>query len=422
MNPRAKGWLKDYLLFRQDLFLKIRGGSHRASHPEFSVYKTLQPTGLMYGQPVTPLEFTEAATWSAKDRLKVTLAESLISSSLLYEEESAGKEEISGVLLKILENINAYYQHVFPELAASPRTLLGQKKDTLKLAEEILERRVDKMDLKGPFWIRFFHASLLFLDVYIFGQWMRMQADKVVSEFFHYEREELRTSVVRIMAAAAHANHSLAFEERKLLEYFLQSANLSAEQKKECRDIFEHGIAAEDLTLHTGNSWLLKKYLLEIAILTFWADKRVDAEEVELLNRLALTQSLHKEDVENSLLAVEGFVLEHWKELDALQDNRNFDEVSVQFIQRMATITARNKNKLLSDARADNLLVALLKRGRSTELDTENKEALRERFIDLLRGIPVFAMISLPRHFLTLPVLTQVLPRNFIPEVLEGMT
>lgn len=421
MNPRAKGWLKDYLKFRQKLFLEIRAGSHKSSHPDFSIYSVLQPTGLMYGQPVTPLEFGAVADWSAKDRLKVLLAESLVSSSLLYEQESVKEsEDISSLLNTTLENINSYYLHVFPELAASPRTLLGRKKDTLELAEEIFERRVDKMDLKGPFWVRFFQSSLLFLDVFIFGQWLHTHPDKVVSDFFHFEREELRTSVVRVMAAAAHANHNVEFEERKLLEYFLQSAGLTAEQKKECRDIFEHGIAVEDLRLHTGNSWLLKKYLLEIAILTFWADKRVEEQEMDLLNRLATSQSLHREDVENSLLAVEGFVLEHWAELNSLQDKKSFEEVSVQFIQRMAVLAAKNKNKLTTEARSDRALVGLLKQAQSTELGSGDKEALRERLIHLLRQVPLLAMISLPQHFLTLPALMQILPKNFIPDVLEG--
>jgi len=364
VNPRARGWLKEYLQFRQKLFLDIRAGHHRAPHPDYSVYRIIQPTGLMYGQPVTPLEFGEASSWSAKDRLKILLAEGLISSSLLYddsEQQTKESDEIFSVLNKTLENINAYYQHVFPELSPSTRTFLGRKKETLELAEEIFERRVDKMDLKGPFWVRFFHSSLLFLDVFIFGQWNHTHSDKVVAEYFHAERDELRTSVVRVMAAAAHANRNVEFEERKLLEYFLQSANLTPEQKKECRDIFEHGIPVEDLRLPTGNSWLLKKYLLEIAILTFWADKRVEETELELLNRLAASQSLHREDMENSLLAVEGFVLEHWSELDSLQDKKSFEEVSIQFVQRMGAIATKSKNKLLTEARANRNLVALLK-------------------------------------------------------------
>ncbi len=420
MNPRSKGWLKDYLSFREKLLLEITAGGHESAHPDFSLYQILQPTGLMYGQPVTPLEFSEAATWSTKDRLKILLAESLISSSLLFQDVSVKQSgQLSAVLTTTLEQINKYYQDVFPELAASGRTLFGRQKEALELAEDILERRVEKMDLKGPFWTRFFHSSLLFLDVFMFGQWSHTQRNQMVNDFFGYQREQLRTAVVRIMAIAAHANRSVAFEERKLLEYFLQSAGLSVEQKKRSYEIFEQGMAVEDLQLPTGNSWLLKKYFLEIAILTFWSDKRVEERELDLLHRLAHVLDLHREDVDNSLLAVEGFVLEHWRELDSLQDKKSYEEVSEQFVQRMAAIASKNRSKLIQEVRSRHALMAVLKRARSTELDMEDKEELRMMLVEVLRHLPTLVMISLPQHFLTLPVVMQIFPKNFMVDVLS---
>ena len=402
------------------MLLEITATGHASAHPDFSLYQVLQPTGLMYGQPVTPLEFSEAANWSTKDRLKILLAESLISSSLIFLDASAkAPDQLSAILQETVAQVNKYYQDVFPELAASGKTFFGRQKDTLELAEEIFERRVDKLDLKGPFWVRFFHSSLLFLDVFMFGQWGHTQANKIVSDFFGYQREELRTAVVRIMAVAAHANRSVAFEERKLMEYFLQSAGLSAEQKKKSREIFEQGMAVEDLALPTGNSWLLKKYFLEIAILTFWSDKRVEESELELLYRLAAVLDLHREDVENSLLAVEGFVLEHWRELDSLQDKKSYEEVSEQFIQRMAAIASKNRAKLIEEVRSRNELMTLLRRARATELDNEDKEELRDLLVEVLRHIPMLVMISLPHHFLTLPILMQILPKNFMSDVLS---
>src|SRR6185295_1732434 len=161
-------------------------------------------------------------------------------------------------------------------------------------------------------------------------------ADKIVSDFFKYEREEFRTSVVKVMAAAAHANHVVEFEERKLMEYFLQSAQLHPDKKKECQDIFEKGISIEEINLPTNNSWLLKKYFLETAILTIWADKKVEDLELEFLKRLAEAISFTADDLENSMIAIEGFVLEHWEELQNLQEKKSYKEVSDQYIQRMA--------------------------------------------------------------------------------------
>lgn len=420
MNPRSKGWLKEYLDFRKELFQDLTAEGRKSAHPDFSLYRILQPTGLMYGQPVASFKHGQASTWSNRDRIKVLLAESLISSSLLFHEKQVrDPEELSALLLRTVDSINNFYQHVFPEMATSSKTFLGRKKEPFELAEQILDRRIDLLDLKGNFWVRFFHNSLLFLDIFIYGQWIHTNADKIVSEFFHYERDELRTSLVRVIAVASHANHRLEVEERKLLEYFLQSTGLSAERKKECWNIFEHGLPIEELNLPTNNSWILKKYFLEIAILTFWADKRVEQMELELLNRLASSISFHSDDVENSLLAVEGFVLENWQELEALQDKKSYEEVSRQFVERMGMVTAKHKSRLLQEVRSWNELTALLIRARSRELDASEKEELRMMLVDVLKRIPTFVIISLPQQFLTLPMLMKILPKNFIAESLN---
>ena len=419
MNPGSKGWLKEYLEFRRGLFQELTSEGRRSIHPDYSLYRVIQPTGLMYGQPVNTINQLDGHDWDSRDRMKLLLAESLISSSLLFHDRPVkDPEEMSMVMLNTIESITNFYNHVFPELATSSKTLFGRKKTPLELAEQILEKRIGHADLKGNFWTRFFHNSLLFLDIFIFGQWIHTNADKIVSDFFKYEREELRTSLVRVIAAAAHANNIIEFEERKLLDYFLQSAELSPEKKKECLEIFEQGISVEELNLPTNNSWILKKYFLEIAILTFWADKRVEDAELNFLKRLAETVAFSEEDVENSILAVEGFVLEHWKELDQLQDKKSFQEVSQQFMERMAKITAKNKGKLIQEVRAGDELMSLLKKARSTELNDLEKQRLKEMLVAVLKTIPTFVIVSLPQQFLTLPILMQILPKNFIAESL----
>lgn len=420
MDPSSKGWLKEYLEFRRGLFQELTSEGRRSSHPDYSLYRVIQPTGLMYGQPVGTLDHTDAHLWDGKDRMKLLLAESLISSSLLFHDRPVkDPEEMAAVVLKTVESIANFYNHVFPELATSGKTLFGRKKTPLELAEQILEKRVDQTDSNGNFWTRFFHNSLLFLDIFIFGQWIHTNADKIVSDFFKYEREELRFSLVKVMAAAAHANNIVEFEERKLLDYFLQSAQLPPEKRKECLQIFEHGISIEELNLPTNNSWILKKYFLEIAILTFWADKRVEDIELAFLKQLAETVLFSEDDVENSLLAVEGFVLEHWKELDQLQDKKTFQEVSQQFMDRMARIAAKHKSKLIQEVRAGDELMAILLKARSAELNDQEKQKLKEMLVDVLRTIPTFVIVSLPQQFLTLPILMQILPKNFIGESLE---
>ncbi|NOS90524.1 MAG: TerB family tellurite resistance protein [Cyclobacteriaceae bacterium] len=419
MRPSEKGWLTAYIDFRQDLLRELSNENKKTSHPEQSLYRVIQPTGLMYGQAVDVLQHPDSAHWSEKDKMKILLTESLISSSLLFfDKRIKTSQELDELIGRTLESIGNFYNNVFPELATPSKTLFGKRKTAIELAEKILDKRIELTAKHSQnFWVHFFHNSLLFLDIFIFGQWIHTNADKIVSDFFKYEREELRFSVIKVIAAAAHANQSVEFEERKLLDYFLISANLSQEKKKEALDIFERGISVEEINLPTNNSWILKKYFLEMAILTIWADKRVEGNEQEFLNRLCAYMGFSLDDLENSMIAIEGFVLEHWDHLDTLQNRQDYDQVSERFIKRMSDVAANNKNRLIKEVQQDNELMYLLRMAKSSELSTTDKARMQELLIAALKTLPTFVIISLPQRFLTLPVLLKILPTNFFSEI-----
>lgn len=422
MKPRDKGWLKEYLDFRKDLLGELTSETKKSTHPEHSLYRVIQPTGLMYGHAVEVMDHPASAEWDEKDRMKILLAESLISSSLLFHDKPIkNPEELSELMVKTLDSIAKFYNNIFPELATPSKTLFGRKKSPLELAEKILDKRIERTsEYSGSFWTQFFHNSLLFLDIFIFGQWIHTNADRIVSDFFKYEREELRFSVVKIIAAAAHANTKIEFEERKLLEFFLQSAGLSPERKREAVIIFEKGIAMEDLNLPTNNSWILKKYFLEMAILTMWADKKVEQSENLFLKRLCEHLDFTEDDLENSMIAVEGFVLEYWEEIGHLQNKQDYNQVSEQFIKRLSRIAETNQGRILGEIRESNRLMDLLRKARTAELNEEEKKQVQELMFSVLKTIPTFVIIALPQRYLTLPVLLKILPKDIFSDSLNS--
>ncbi len=420
MRPNEKGWLKEYLEFRKDLLLDLSSDAVRkSSHPEHSLYRIVQPTGLMYGHSVTPSSnLPVKEEWGEKDKMKILLAESLISSSILFHDKSINSPaEISGVIVKTLENIGNFYNNIFPELATPAKTIFGRKKTPLELAERILDKRIERTsDFEGNFWTYFFHNSLLFLDVFIFGQWIHTNADKIVADFFRYEREELRFSIVKVIAAASHANKEIVYEEKKLLDFFLHSTDLSSEKRKEALKIFEQGIDISEIHLPAENSWILKKFFLEMAVLTIWADKKVEEAEMDFLKQFTRHLRFTDDDLENSLIAIEGFVLEHWEQLEYLQNKQDYNQVSEQFIKRVARIAEKNKGKLIKELQQSEDIMTLLKKARSNELTLEEKEQMRNELIKILKSVPTFVIISLPQRFLTLPILLKILPKNFFTE------
>jgi len=417
MKPHDKGWLKNYLEFRKDL-LKDLTTRKRAAHPEQSLYRVLQPTGLMYGQSVTDIDIPNMEGWDEKDKMKILLAESLVSSSLLFNDNPVNNpDDLSNAVMKAVENIGNFYNNIFPEMATPSTTLFGRKKTPMELAEKILEKRIElTSELEGNFWAYFFHNSLLFLDIYIFGQWIHTNADRIVADFFRYERDELRFSVVKVIAAATHANREVAFEEKRLFDLFLSSTDLPADKRKEAIKIFDKGILIEEMNLPAENSWILKKFFLEIAILTLWADRKMEDEELVFLRRFCRYLNFSEEDLDNSMIAVEGFVLEHWNQLSRLQSNHDFQQVSEQFIQRVSALAEKNKGRLMKELEESEDVLSLIKKAKSNELTLSEKERMRTELIHILRTIPTFVIVSLPQRFLTLPILLKILPRNLFAE------
>lgn len=419
MNPSEKGWLKEYIDFRTEMLRELTtDAARKRSHPEHSLYRIIQPTGLMYGQSISVSGHPDQETWHNREKMKVLLAESLISSSLLfYEKQNGAPIELTEAIERTLEHIGNFYNNIFPELSTPAKPLFGKRKSPVELVERILDKRIERtIDFEGNFWTYFFHNSLLFLDVFIFGQWIHTNADRIVADFFRYERDELRFSVVKVIAAASHANKEVVYEEKKLLDFFLHSTDLSSDKRKEAVRIFERGIEVNEITLPSENSWILKKFFLEIAILTIWADKRVEEVEMDFLKSFTHHLGFNEDDLENSLIAIEGFVLEHWEQLSYLQNNQDYQQVSEQFIKRVARIAEKNKQRLSKELSENPEIVALLKKSRSTELTPDEKEAMRTALIQILKTIPTFLIISLPKRFLTLPVLLKILPKSLFTE------
>lgn len=419
MKPSVKGWFKQYLELRKDFFKDLLNSEmSKSSHPEYTLYRFIQPTGLMYGQSVASLGIVDSEMWEEKERLKILLAESLISSSLLfYGKPVKNDEDLSNAILKTVERIGNFYNNIFPELSTSTKTLFGRKKSPMELAERVLDKRIEHTsNFDGNFWIYFFHNSLLFLDVFIFGQWIHTNADRIVADFFRYEREELRFSVVKVIAAAAHANKEVATEERRLYEYFVESTDLTTEKRKEALKIFEEGFSIEDINLPSENSWILKRFFLEVAILTIWADKKVEQVELDFLKQFSHYLSFADEDLENSMIAIEGFMLEHWGELEYLQDKQDYQHISEQFIKRVGKLADKNKTRLIKKIQENEEASFLMKKASSNELTLEEKEKVRLQLIAVLKSIPTFGVLALPQQFLTLPILLKILPKNLFAE------
>jgi hypothetical protein len=417
LNPGKKGWLTEYLEYRKEMFQSFFDDTAEDRHPEQSLYRLLRPNGMLYGHPILASEVTEdEADLSSLNKMKILMAESLINGSLiLHHQEVNNEDDFSEVIMKTVHNIGDFYNKVYPELSVSSRTLFGRKKSPLEIAEMILEKRILLND-EGDFWVNFFNNSLLFLDIYFFGQWMHANVDKNVAVFFKSEKESLRFSVIKVLAAAAHANKTIEEEEQGLFDYFLASSHLNKSQKEEAKIIFRDGVLIEEIDLPTHNSWILKKYFLELAILTVWADRRLEDSEYEFLQKFNSILGFFEQDLENSLLAIEGFILEHWEYLESLRKEHDYSQVSKEYVERIRILAEKNAMRLSTELQGKSNLKALLEKSKAQDLTDDEAAELKNDLIEVLKKVPTFVIIGLPTTFLTLPMLLKILPGNIIPE------
>jgi hypothetical protein len=422
MDPGERGWLRKFLQHRNQWFRRAEN-SHTLEqmNSDFSSYEYLyhliQPTGLMYGYPIRFIEESHptAEEWSEKDKIKVLLAESYVSCGLYFRLEES--DDIKEALDKVTNDIRDYYRGNYILYSSTAKNLFGRRKDIISQIEYVLDRQISiKYDWRN-FWTSFFQNSLLFFDLINFVSWMEATYDQVPKReatSLKKQRMDLKINVLKVIAAAAHSDQKVHHEERELFNYFLNSAQLPAHKKRQAATFLTRGINIDELDLTGVHSWAMKKYFLELAILTVWANREISAPERDFLHKLTILLDLSEEELTHSMVSVEQFVMEYWNQVHYLQIKQNYRIVSERLIIRMRQIARKNQRMIGNEIAESRELVTLLRKSRNQNLTAEEKEKVREQLLDILKAIPAFAFLFLPGAFLTLPILLRIIPKSLL--------
>lgn len=416
MDLQKKGWLNDYLKHRKEYYNQsmVDVENPKARIPDQSLYSLIQPTGLMYGQPVhsTVVEDSYFDKLNEEDKMKVLVAESLINSSLLLNHNNIRSiNDFTEVIFNTTSKIANFYNKVYPEIGTANRNIFGQKRSNLEIAERVIEKRVHQSRNSKDFWSNFFNNILVFLDIYFFGQWIHTNNDKIFYEFFKQEKDELRFTIIKIMVAAAHANNIVEIEERKLFEYFLKASDFKTQRIKQAWKYLDEGISIDEITIDV-NSWILKKFFLELAILVVWADRKLEERELEFLKRFNKILGFYEEDLTNSMLAIEGFVVQYWDKLENLQDRKNLDSVKESYLDKASIVARKNERILSNQVKSSQEISRLIQKYQDGKLNPDESQVLRSHLENILKQIPTFVFISMPSAYLTLPILMEILPKS----------
>ncbi|WP_340152760.1 DUF533 domain-containing protein [uncultured Marivirga sp.] len=412
MNPSEKGWLKEYIKFR---------GPHPIDFLQYQIkdqdnllYKIVQPTGLIYGHPIHApgIRHPKEQRWNSLGKMKIVLLESFLhSASLKQEVLPTTPNDWQDFYLETSQSIGQFYSVLDPQIRKKAFFIFGKRrKDEFRFAEQVLHKRLFLKSRWDHFWASLFQNSLLFLDTYYFGEWKAAR--------FHnmkWHKDAMKILLLKVIAAAAHANQIIEREEKNMFFTFLGSSNLTKSQNKLAKEAFRDGISLDQIDLRQADTWLLKKYVLELAILMIWADKVVSAEERAFLSELARRLGISEEELDISLIAIESFVIENWKEVYFLQSKHSFQLISETMTTRITFVLQQHKGSIAKEIKSNSELCSLFEKSKNQQLTEDEQKKMKSQLIEILKSIPAFVTIALPGSFLSLPTLLKILPKDVFP-------
>ncbi len=417
MKPNETDWLLKYyhLRIKNSNFDDFRTQGEKI---EWRLYKVIQSTGLMYGHAIDTSEVELDESWEEKDRIKVLFLDSLFRVYILFSDKIKDTSNITEEEFNFFcIDVNQFYKVIYPDVVPRGGWFSFKEKKTVEVTEGIVENRVNLGNTwHESFWTSFFHNSLLYLDVIYFSiYYSRGDTLSAIKK----AKEKTCIIILEMIAAAANADEIIEKEERDLFGYFFQSVQISKKNQKTVKNLIDTDVELDDIEFKDIHSWLLKKYLMEVAILTIWSDKNVNEQEHNFLDSLHQKLGLTKEGKEQSFLAVESFVLEHQDNVHYLNSEDNYQIVKSRFMDGFTSVLNDNKEKIGTEISESKELVSLLMKSKSEPLTTDEKEKVRLQLMDVLKTIPLFVIVALPGTFLTLPLLLKLLPKSAFPTAFQ---
>ncbi|MEJ6616401.1 MAG: LETM1-related biofilm-associated protein [Crocinitomicaceae bacterium] len=411
ISPGAKGWINKYLHLVENGTITLNKKRPKEITKSRHTHLTLAKSGIVFGYPDELIFGKELndSEWTKDEKLKLLLFESLLFVyTQIHKKEVFEKE-------KFLSSLIAFYES---HEASSIRKVFGYfiKESPEEKLEKILADRIDiKLNLlENRWWINSLSNVFSYLDVILFDDFEhRNEGATLVINYTSYAKASLTA-----ISVSAHADGVLEGKEKNLFNIFLASSNLKDEARDEVKAQFKEGATFEDIPDFVKEHWLLKRFLLDISILTIVSDEDLTDEELEYLHNLTVYLEIPIDELEESLTMTENFLLHAQHDLDFMKNSASYEKVYSRLSKRWGKILMRNKDRLGTEIRQSKDLVYLVKKSATEDLTKEEKELVKTQFKDIVKSVPALAIFMLPGGALLLPLILKVIP-DLVPSAFK---
>lgn len=403
ISPSSKGWIKKYFTVLDDYKETFNRYPRNLLTAEELIYGYLQPTGIMYGFPTSLLFLDDRylGVWNSEESFRVLLLEGLI----LIDHIQEGEFDIKSLEQSLSRFVDFYEE---TEIERAKKGWLDFKGlDTYEKLESIIAQRVDiKSSINHKLWTSYLNNSLIFQDLLLYHEYHTGANPMMLS----VKRADFMLDMVKVVACAAHADGELKEEEQAIFDVFMASARLEGARRDIAKTFWEEAKSLEEVEFKYDTSWLLNRYILEIAILTVWSDRIVVEEEQVFLDELVKKLDIPEVEKDKSFLAIETFVMNNHEYVPFLKGENDTEMLMGAAGDRWRKILGRNKEKLALELSQSKELVQLIAKSTNEDLSEEEKEKAKTQFKDIARTIPSLTLFLLPGGSLLLPIVLKIIP------------
>jgi len=377
VNPSAAGWINKLIsLYHKEFSKEIASVSE--------LYRALIPCGYIYGSNTSVLKnLIKKGDFSSEEICKIN---HLI--ALYVTHNSINDAD------KFIENTIHFYKKIN---AHKTNFILDKlnKSETVETLEKIIHRRIQLDDnLIYKSFNYFITNALLFIDVLAYKEFLTsgiITEDAIIKE---------ESAIETIVLTTLNSKIDKSKYDKSLIALFVQS--LRYQQANELN--YSQAIALLKTPLE-------RQYILDLACMATWSDKKIDDNERHFLYQLGKDLHLEAKDVNHAMLAISNFYTTHKKDIVLLGSKNIVKSFYNNSSAMVMKLISRNSKRLQKELFQSKELMVLLTKSTVRELSKEEQKKVQEQLLDIFKAIPSLAIFLLPGGALLLPLVVKFIPK-----------
>lgn len=410
LSPGSKGWINKYFDLIDNKSIKASKKCPIGLSEKHFLHLLFGKSGITFGYPSKRIFQSELddTKWTANEKLRVLLFESML---LVFQQKHGS---VGGKKDEFVNSLLGFYSKHGNKSILKAFTFFIKEGPEEKL-ESILSKRTDiKLNLlENRWWVSSLNNVFVYLDVVLYHNYLHGENVDALDSYAEYAYNGLTA-----ITLAAYSDGVLEDKEKVMFDVFLASANLPDEFRDRALEHIREGATFEDFTPLVQQNWLFKRFIIDLSFLTIFANHEAVNLEIEFLTTLGQKLHVPENEIEESMVMIENFVLRNSDKIPFLSNSNSYEKVYTSLSSRWGKVILRNKDKLAVELKESKELVGLIKKSTTEDLSPEEKDLVKKQFMDIVKSMPALAIFMLPGGAILLPLILKMLP-DLIPSAFK---